>query len=214
MQYSSLAIEIAQRLPNKRKKNTENDATPERLNRARDAGLDTEYLEFVTLDGKSCQRRQILPVLETYARRKIITNVQRDAGNMFLHLVYRSTAKARVTMAYHTGVDNNHARLDMLDYIELRTDAARDAKAAALSVYPRVRLALNWLVDSMSEDKRISTLGAMYSGSQNRDAQTERGLTILRFALDCLAHHFRLEDLKPTSAETRRWLEFLLRRDG
>jgi len=214
MQHNpSLVLEIASKLPAK-KKTVDNDATPERLARAREADLDTEYLEFVTLDGKICQRRQILPVLETYSRRKIITRVQRDSGNMFLHLVYRASARTRVTMAYHVGVDNSHARMDMLDFIELRTEASRDARQAALAVYPRVRLALNWLVDSMAEEKRIGTLGAMYAGSQNRDAQTERGLTVLRFALDCLAHHFRLDDLKPTSAETKRWLEFLLRREG
>lgn len=207
----NLALEIAHHLDN-RKVIAGNDATPERLLRAKDADVDTEFLEFVSMDGRICQRRQILPVLETYKKRGIITDIQRDAGNMFLHLVHQATARTRVTMSYHSGVDNGHARLDMLDYVYIRTEAARDAKKAALSVYPRVRLALDWLVSCLIEDRRISTLGALYAGSQNRDAQTERGLTVLRLALDCLAHYFRLADLRPTSAETRKWLEFLLRK--
>jgi hypothetical protein len=187
----------------------DNDATPERLIHAKSAELETEHPEFVSPEGKLLRRRQILCVLDTYEKRGMISSIQRDAGKMFLALVYQGTAKTRVTMAYQSGVDNGHAKFDLLDFIELKTDAALSARAAARSVFPGVRLALTWLVDSLSEERRIATLGAMYAGAQGRDAQTERGLTVMRFALDCLAHHFRMADLAPTLKETESWLRTL-----
>jgi hypothetical protein len=192
-----------------KEKKWKNDATPERLARVNDAGLDSECIEFVSAAGKLERRRQILCILDTLEKRCIISRHQRDAGKMYLSIVDQATARARVTMAYHVGIDNGHSNFDLLDFIELKTDAFRSARAATSAVYPGARLALGWLADSLAEEKKISTLGAMFAGQQTPLAQEERGLAILKLALDCLAHHFRLADLKPRSAETIRWRRFL-----
>jgi hypothetical protein len=192
-----------------KEKQWRNDATPERLARASDANLDSECIEFVSAAGKLERRRQILCILDTLEKRGVISKIQRDAGKMYLAIVDQATSRARVTMAYHVGIDNSHSNFDLLDFIEIKTDAFRSAKAALLAVFPSSRLALGWLVETLSEEKKISSLGAMFAGQQNPRAQEERGLAILKLALDCLAHHFRLADLEPRTPEIKRWRDFL-----
>jgi hypothetical protein len=192
-----------------KEKQWRNDATSERLERASEADLDSECIEFVSAAGKLERRRQILCTLDTLEKRGTISSIQRDAGKMYLSIVDQATSRARVTMAYHVGIDNSHSNFDLLDFIELKTDAFRSAKSASLAVIPNSRLALGWLTDTLAEEKKISSLGAMYAGHQTHRAQEERGLAILKLALDCLAHHFRLADLQPRTPEIKRWRDFL-----
>jgi hypothetical protein len=183
-----------------------NDATPERISRARGAGLETELLEFISPEGSLERRRQVLDVLDTFCRNGMISSSQRDAGKNYLRLAYDSQARTRVTMSYQGGVDNAHSRFDLLDFIELKTPSYQSTKAARAATPPYLRLALDWLESTLEEEQPISTLGNLYT--EGRHTPTSRGLFILRQALDWLAYHFRFKDIQPTP-QNNKWLEHL-----
>jgi hypothetical protein len=183
-----------------------NDATPERINHARAAGLETELLEFISPEGCLDQRRQIFDVLDTFYKQDIISGPQRDAGKSYLRLASDSQARTRVTMSYQGGVDNAHSRFDLLDFIELKTPAHRSTKAARASVPPYLRLALDWLELTLEEDRPISTLGNLYT--DERHTPTQRGIFILKQTLDWLAYHFRFKNV-PDTPQNNKWLDHL-----
>jgi hypothetical protein len=188
-----------------------NDATPERLSHAREAGLSTELLEFVSPEGHLDRRRQIFDILDTYYSQGIISGAQRDGGKSYLKLVSESEAKTRVVMSYQGGIDNAHSRFDLLDFIELKTPSWRSAKAARLATPPYLRLALDWLEATLEEELSISTLGNLYIDGRHTSA--ERGIFILKQTLDWLAYHFRFKNV-PATPQNNKWLEFLDRQEN
>jgi hypothetical protein len=188
---------------------TNNDATPERIRRAREAGLDTELLEYISTEGCLERRRQIFDIFDTYYRQGIISGAQRDAGKNYLTLASNAQARTRVTMSYQGGVDNAHSRFDLLDFIELKTPAHRSTKAARAATPPYLRLALDWMVGMLEEEKHISTLGSLYT--DGRHSPDERGVFILKQTLDWLAHHFGFRNI-PATPQNEKWLEHLERK--
>jgi len=184
----------------------DNDATPERLAIARAAGLQTELLEFVSTEGCLARRRQILDILTSLKNQGVLTDAQRHAGLVYLKMASDAQARTRVTMSYQGGVDNAHSRFDLLDFVELKTPSHNSTKAAKYSVPPSLRLVLSWLESTLEEDKHVSTLGNMYADGAH--TSTDRGIFILKQALDWLAHHYRFKNV-PATPQNERWLNFL-----
>jgi len=186
------------------------DATPERIQRAKDLGLSVVHAEIRDASGFDTgqRRRELLGVLETLASRKCINDVQLHAGAHFLRLWATAARGPRITHRWDD-TPRGDGSADS-DYI---AQALQNFRQSWISVHHRCAPVLSWLVDTQLAEitPSVADLGLRYQGASGTEAARARGMTWLCFALDELAAHYGLIS-RITANQRRRELEELLRR--
>ena len=177
---------------------TGDDATPERLKRARDAGVAVLKAEIYTPSGQKTgqKRRQLEHPLDSAAKRGWIGAEQHAAGCRIRALMDGARAVPRITSRYLVSVDGE-ASTGLSDN-DRREYCARAYIKAKEAIRQRERTQfISWLEECEAMDMTIVMLGEWFTPRRDRQAVSEVGIYVLRSVTTDLADHFGY--LKKTS---------------
>ena len=170
---------------------TGDDATPERLRHAKDAGVAVSRAEIYTASGQATgqRRRQLTHPIDSAAQRGWITAEQHAAGCRIRALMDGARANPRLTSRYLAAVDGeSSAGLSDNDRREYCARAYIKAKAC---IRDRERLHfITWLEECELMDMSVAMLGGWFTPRKDRQAVAEVGIYVLRSVTDELADHF------------------------
>lgn len=190
----SRALARAQAKPRKNAGRTSpaasNDATPERLQRAREGGV-TFMKEKVQTDSgmdTGTKRRRFEHPIDTAGRLNWITAEMHAAGCRIRYLMDGARSAPRITSGYLAAVDGSTTGMHASDRREYcqkayskACDAIRDRER---------RQFISWLEECEVMEMSVSVLGAWFTPRQHAQAVAEAGILVLRSVTTDLAEHF------------------------
>ena len=170
---------------------TGDDATPERLKRARDAGVAVLKAEIYTPSGQKTgqKRRQLEHPLDSAAKRGWIGAEQHAAGCRIRALMDGARAVPRITSRYLASVDGE-ASTGLSDN-DRREYCARAYIRAKAAIRARERTQfISWLEDCEIMDMSVAMLGRTFTKRQHPQAVSELAIHVLGNVTTDLAEHF------------------------
>jgi hypothetical protein len=170
---------------------TGDDATPERLRHAKDAGVAVSRAEIYTASGQATgqKRRQLEHPLDSAAKRGWITPEQHAAGCRIRALMDGARANPRITSKYLAAVDGEGS--SGLSDNDRREYCARAYIKAESAIRARERKQfISWLEDCELMDMSVAMLGKTFTPRQHPQAVSELAIHVLGNVLTDLADHF------------------------
>jgi hypothetical protein len=172
-------------------RSTGDDATPERLRHAREAGVSISKAEIYTPSGQRTgqKRRQLEHPIDSAFRRGWITNDQHAAGCRIRELMDFARTNPRVTSRYLAAVDGESSA----------GASVSDRRAYYEKIYINAKAAIRdrereqfvfWLEDCEIMDMNVAMLGEWFTPRKSPDAVNEAGIIILSSVLTDLQNHF------------------------
>lgn len=188
------------------------DATPERLKRAKEAGFQTPIVDIYLPSGmpSGARRRHIERPLDTALRHEWIDELQKLAGEDFLrHMVAARMQIKFTSSAWSLPVDGGNAGDPFLSKQFHQAAYRRALHAIRHDMREPFQ---DWIIKSEQTDTSILELGEKFTEDKNRDSLRTAGKLSLRIILNDLAVHFGYIS-RPSGWQTRQQLESLLKRN-
>jgi len=188
------------------------DATPERLRKAAQAGLMAPVVDVYLPSGmpSGAKYRKIETPLEAALRRGWIDTEQKMAGEQFVRHMAGARAQLRYSSsAWMIRVDGGERPDPYLARAQHQT-ALRQA-LHTIRVNMRAPF-LDWMVKAEQTDTSVAELGENFTPLQHKEAKKSTGITVLQLILTDLAAHFGYIT-RQSSWQTRQQLEHILRRN-
>jgi hypothetical protein len=173
------------------------DATPERLRKARERGVSVSKAEIYTPSGQKTgqKRRQLEHPLDSAWRHAWITAEQHAAGCRIRALMDGARAAPRITSRYLAAVDGEAS--SGLSDNDRRDYCQRSYARAILVIRPRERAQfVSWLEDCETMDMSVMMLGEMFTPRKHRQAASELGIFVLKSVMSDLADYFGYDKRK------------------
>jgi hypothetical protein len=188
------------------------DATPERLAKARAAGLKTPIVDILLHTGmpSGAKRRVIERPLDTALRRGWIDDYQKLAGDKFLQHMVGARAQIRFSVSrWEMAVDGGRSQVDS----DAKSYHQNELRRSMLAIRSGMRDPfIDWMAASEQTDVSVTEFGAKFTQLMHKESQKGAGILVLQIILNDLAAHFGYIS-RPSSWQTRQQLEYLLRRN-
>lgn len=188
------------------------DATPQRVKRAHEAGLKTPVVDILLHTGmpSGAKRREIERPLDAALRRGWIDPHHKMAGEKLLgHMIGARIMIGYSKQKWQMPVDNSGSH----DPSETKRFHEVEYRRAMMAIRSGMRDHFqDWLLKSEVQDTTVSELGDKFTEDKSRDSLRSVGKVMLQLILNDLSAHFGYIS-RPTAWQTRTQLETLLSRN-